>query len=120
MKRHHKAVIEKTGKGNEFLGWVDLPSEIDEELINSIENIASKIREKAEVFVVMGIGGSYLGARAVIEALSNNFALLSPGKNPVIVYAGQNIGEDYIADLLKVLDDKGLCYDRNFKIRNNN
>ncbi len=106
MNQNHKAVLDKTGKGNEFLGWVDLPSEIDEDLISSLESVAAKIRDKAEVFVVVGIGGSYLGSRAVIEALSNNFAMLSPGKNPVILYAGQNIGEDYLTDLLKVLDVK--------------
>jgi len=106
ITQHHKAVINKTGKGNEFLGWVDLPSEINDELLSSIENVAAKIRNKAEVFVVVGIGGSYLGARAVIEALSNNFALLTPDKNPVILYAGQNIGEDYLTDLLEILDVK--------------
>ena len=106
IDQNHKAIINKTGKGNDHLGWVALPSEIDEELIISIKKTATCIAKKAEVFVVIGIGGSYLGARAVIEALNNNFSMLSPGKNPVILYAGQNIGEDYLTDLLKVLDKK--------------
>ncbi|MEZ5081868.1 MAG: glucose-6-phosphate isomerase [Bacteroidales bacterium] len=104
IKKHHKAVLDKTGKGNDFLGWVDLPSSIDKHLISSIEKTAKSIRDKAEIFVVIGIGGSYLGARAVIEALQDNFAALKSRKNPYIIYAGQNIGEDYTAELIEVLD----------------
>ena len=107
MSQHHKAVLDKTGAGNDFLGWVDLPSSISDELLSSIESVAASLRKKADVFVVIGIGGSYLGARAVIEALNHNFAALGTGKNnPLILYAGQNIDEDYMADLLEVLDKK--------------
>ncbi len=107
IDKSHKSILNKTGKGNDFLGWVDLPSQISEELITSIEKTAKVIKEKAEVFVVIGIGGSYLGARAVIEALSSNFeSLKGDRKNPLILYAGQNIGEDYLYDLLDVLDKK--------------
>ncbi len=107
IDRHYYSILHKTGKGNDFLGWVELPSEIDEGLIHSIEQIADKIRKKAEIFVVIGIGGSYLGARAVIEALSHNFQFLKKdNKNPLIIYAGQNIGEDYLAELLEILDHK--------------
>jgi glucose-6-phosphate isomerase len=107
IDRYYYAILKKTGKGNDFLGWVDLPGEIEESLIHSIEQVAEKIRKKAEIFVVIGIGGSYLGARAVIEALSHNFQQLKKdNKNPLIVYAGQNIGEDYLADLLEILDHK--------------
>jgi glucose-6-phosphate isomerase len=107
IDRHYYSIMNKTGKGNEFLGWVELPSELDELLIHTIEQIAEKIRKKAEIFVVIGIGGSYLGARAVIEALSHNFQhLKKDNKNPLIVYAGQNIGEDYLAELLEILDHK--------------
>ncbi|MCF8405521.1 MAG: glucose-6-phosphate isomerase [Bacteroidales bacterium] len=107
ITRNYKATLEKTGKGNEFLGWVDLPSQISDDLLSSIENVAEKIRSKAEIFVVIGIGGSYLGARAIIEALQNNFAALDhKNKHPFIVYAGQNIGEDYLAELMEVLDRK--------------
>jgi glucose-6-phosphate isomerase len=107
IDRHYYSILNKTGKGNDFLGWVELPSQIIESVINSIEQHAEKIRKKAEIFVVIGIGGSYLGARAVIEALSHNFqGLKKDNKNPLIVYAGQNIGEDYLADLLEILDYK--------------
>jgi glucose-6-phosphate isomerase len=107
IDRHYYSILKKTGKGNDFLGWVELPSEIDEALINAIEQLAEKIRKKAEIFIVIGIGGSYLGARAVIEALSHNFQFLKKtNKNPLIVYAGQNIGEDYLVDLMEILDHK--------------
>jgi len=104
---HHKAILDKTGMGNDFLGWVDLPSNMSEEMLDSIEKTAATIRKKADIFVVIGIGGSYLGARAVIEALNHNFANLAPDtNNPVILYAGQNIDEDYMVDLLEILDRK--------------
>ena len=107
IDKHFKALFNKTGKGKNFLGWINLPSEIDENLIKDIESDAKKMREIADVFVVIGIGGSYLGARAVIEALSHNFNnLLETGKNPLILFAGHNIGEDYLADLLDILDKK--------------
>ena len=107
IDQSHRITLEKTGKGNEFLGWVDLPSSMDDQLLTSIEKVAKTIREKAEVFVVIGIGGSYLGARAVIEALQHNFAMLSgDNKGPAIIYAGQNIGEDYLVELLEILDKK--------------
>ncbi len=106
MKEHYAALINKTGKGNDFLGWIDLPSEIDNILIERIEKVAARIRNNSKVFVVVGIGGSYLGARAVIEALSNSFSHLEKDTgNPLILYAGQNISEDYMVELLKVLDD---------------
>ena len=107
ITQHHGAILNKSGKGNDFLGWVDLPSTIDNQTIEFIEQSAKKIKEKADVFVVIGIGGSYLGARAVIEALSNNFALLAEKREfPIILYAGQNISEDYLHDLLELLDRK--------------
>lgn len=107
IDKHFKTLFNKTGKGKNFLGWINLPSEIDKNLIKDIESDAKKMREIADVFVVIGIGGSYLGARAVIEALSHNFNnLLETGKNPLILFAGQNIGEDYLADLLDILDKK--------------
>jgi glucose-6-phosphate isomerase len=104
---HQGALLNKTGKGNDFLGWIDLPDGTDEALIRSIEEDARTIREKADIYVVIGIGGSYLGARAIIEALQHNFSGLqdkSGRKSPFIVYAGNNISEDYMADLLDILD----------------
>jgi glucose-6-phosphate isomerase len=103
----HSALLNKSGKGNDFLGWVNLPSEIDSGLLDSIQQVASSIRKKAEIFVVIGIGGSYLGARAIIDALNHHFAALKSGsENPFIIYAGQNISEDYLVDLLEILDQK--------------
>ncbi|MBN2174663.1 MAG: glucose-6-phosphate isomerase [Bacteroidales bacterium] len=107
IEKIHQSIINKTGKGNDFLGWVELPGNIDEELISSINRTANKLKSNTEILVVVGIGGSYLGSRAVIEALSHNFSLLNPRKNyPMVIYAGQNIGEDYLNDLLEVLDKK--------------
>ncbi len=106
INKHYNSLKTKTGKGNEFLGWIDLPGEFDEELIDRIEKVAANIRKNSKIFVVIGIGGSYLGARAVIEALSNSFSHLEKDSgNPVSVYAGHNISEDYMVELLKVLDD---------------
>lgn len=106
MSDHYNSLKNKTGRGNEFLGWIDLPNEIDNVLINRIEKKAIQIRNNSKIFVVVGIGGSYLGARAVIEALSNPFSHLDKEDgSPVIVYAGQNISEGYMVELLKVLDN---------------
>ena len=96
-----------TGKGNDFLGWLHLPSSISETDLNDIQATANKLRGKCEVVVVVGIGGSYLGAKAVIDAISGTFdSLESNRKNPVIVYAGHNIGEDYLYELSSYLKGK--------------
>jgi glucose-6-phosphate isomerase len=100
-----KALLEKTGEGNDFLGWVHLTSTIDEALITKIISCAEKIRKQSKVLVVIGIGGSYLGARAMIDALSHQFSGLLQ-KELTIVYAGNNLSEDYHADLLDLLDEK--------------
>lgn len=101
----YNTIYNRTGAGNDFLGWVNLPSEIDENLIADIEQTAAALRRKSDIFVVIGIGGSYLGARAVIEALQNHFAPLS-GEKPLIVYAGHNMSEDYLSELMALLDKK--------------
>ncbi len=96
-----------SGKGNDFLGWLTLPSEISETVITDIESTAKRLRDKCEAVVVVGIGGSYLGAKAVIDALSSSFDWLdSSRKNPVILYAGHNIGEDYLYELSSYLKGK--------------
>jgi glucose-6-phosphate isomerase len=105
IDNHFKAIFNKTGRGNDFLGWVDLPDGLDDNLITRIEKLADTLRQKSEVFVVVGIGGSYLGARAVIEALSHHFQHLKDN-GPVILYAGHNISGDYLTDLLEILDEK--------------
>jgi Glucose-6-phosphate isomerase len=96
-----------SGRGNDFLGWVNLPSSVTPEEIADINATAEKLRAKCDVIVVIGIGGSYLGARAVIDALSSSFDLLQTNrKNPIVLYAGQNIGEEYLAELLETLKGK--------------
>lgn len=93
--------------GNDFLGWLHLPSSITSEDILDIKNTAQVLRENCDFIVVAGIGGSYLGARAIIEALGNSFDwLLTERKNPVILYAGNNIGEDYLSELSTLLKGK--------------
>ena len=103
----HEALENGTCPGNDFLGWLHLPSSITPEFIAELQSVANTLREKCEVVVVAGIGGSYLGARAVIEALGNSFAwLVQDKKNPTVVFAGNNIGEDYLAELTDYLKDK--------------
>ena len=107
VKEAQEALENATCPGNDFLGWLHLPSEITEEFLNSVQAVANTLREKCEVVVVAGIGGSYLGARAVIEALGNSFAwLVGDKKTPVILFAGNNIGEDYLAELTAYLKGK--------------
>jgi glucose-6-phosphate isomerase len=94
------------GKGSDFLGWLNLPSSIKAADLKDIEKTADKLRE-CEAVVVIGIGGSYLGTKAVVEALNNSFDWLEKERrNPVLLYAGHNIGEDYLSELGKVLKDK--------------
>lgn len=97
-----------TGAGADFLGWVKLPSSTSHELLNEIETVAARLRKGNDYVVCIGIGGSYLGAKAVIDALSNAFSPYLPGEtdNPKILFAGQNIGEDYLYELQKLLENK--------------
>ncbi|MCF8387498.1 MAG: glucose-6-phosphate isomerase, partial [Bacteroidales bacterium] len=107
IEKHFEALYDRSGKGNDFLGWMDLPTGISKERIDDINATAERIRDMAEVFVVIGIGGSYLGARAVIEALGHHFYELKKEKDyPLVIFAGQNISEDYLANLLEILDEK--------------
>ena len=102
-----KTIYDKLGAGNDFLGWVTLPSEMTKDFIKDIKNQAELLRKKSEVFVVVGIGGSYLGARAVIESLTHQFSsLINKGDETQIVYAGHNMSEDYLVELLELLDNK--------------
>ena len=95
------------GAGNDFLGWLHLPSSITDAELADIENTANVLRSKCEVVVAIGIGGSYLGTKAVVEALNNSFDWLqNDRKNPVMLYAGHNIGEDYLYELSEVLKGK--------------
>lgn len=105
-----KSLKNGTCKGNDFLGWIDLPAEITEEQLEDIKSTAAELRARTQVVVVIGIGGSYLGARAVIEALSDSFHNYTDTGMKVI-FAGHNIGEDYYSELMKYLEDKefGIC-----------
>ena len=107
VKAAQEALENGTCEVNDFLGWLHLPSSITPEFLNEIQAVANTLREKCEVVVVAGIGGSYLGARAVIEGLGNSFAwLVNDKKNPTILFAGNNIGEDYLFELTSFLKDK--------------
>ena len=101
----HDSILNRTGRGSEFLGWHNLPSSLSEQCIIDIKDTAAKIRKKAKFFIVIGIGGSYLGARAVIEALQSPFDAYQESTNPKIIYAGHNLSEDYLHDLLALLDE---------------
>ena len=101
MEKLHKG----NGAGNDFLGWLNLPSTTDEALIADIE-AAARALQGCEYVVAIGIGGSYLGAKAVIEALSDSFACFKPANGPRVLFAGQNIGEDYRYELMELLKGK--------------
>ena len=110
LKPDGKAALDKltdgTGLGNDFLGWVKLPTETSDELLDDINATAARLRELCDVVVAIGIGGSYLGAKAVIEALSGAFDSYRPNTGTKVLFAGQNIGEDYLAELQDFLKDK--------------
>ena len=94
------------GEGNDFLGWLRLPSETSDSLIEEISSTAAQLRSLCDYVVCIGIGGSYLGAKAVIEALSDSFATLKQHNGPQVLFAGQNIGEDYLYELQSLLSNK--------------
>lgn len=100
-----KHLYDRTGRGSDFLGWIDLPENIDPGLVHNIRKDAARIREQSDVAVVVGIGGSYLGARAVIEALSGPFDQYDESRTRVL-YAGHHLDEDYHHALLQYLKDK--------------
>jgi glucose-6-phosphate isomerase len=103
--RHLEILNAGTGQGNDFLGWLNLPDDIMVQL-DRIQKTADHLKKVSDTTVVIGIGGSYLGARAVIDALSHSFAQLQSKKHHDVIYAGQNICEDYLADLLEILDNR--------------
>ncbi len=108
-KKCNEALHNGSGKGNDFLGWLNLPSSITADELADIQATANKFRSTCEVVVLVGIGGSYLGSRAVIDALSNSFDWLQHNRqSPVVVYAGNNIGEDYLVELLDYLNGKSF------------
>ncbi len=103
--RHLDILNAGTGSGNDFLGWLTLPDDIMPQ-IERIEKTAAKLRSVSDTTVIIGIGGSYLGSRAVIESLSHSFAQLMKDKHHDVIFAGQNISEDYLAELIELLDNR--------------
>ena len=102
-----KVLVERTGAGNDFLGWIDLPVDYDKEEFDRIKKAAAKIQSDSEVLIVIGIGGSYLGARAAIEFLRHGFYNNVPKevrKTPEIYYAGNSISPSYLQGLLDELE----------------
>src|SRR5699024_8099366 len=102
---------EKTGAGNDFLGWVELPENYDKEEYLRIKQCAEKIRQDSDVLLVIGVGGSYIGARAAVEMLNHSFSHLQTKEErnaPQIIFAGHHLSSDYISDLLEVLQDKDV------------
>jgi glucose-6-phosphate isomerase len=109
VKLAHEQLRNGTGAGSDFLGWINLPTDYDKEEFARIQRAAAKIRSDSDVLVVIGIGGSYLGARAAIEMLQHSFYnVLSKEqrKSPQIFFAGNNISSTYLAHLLQVLEGK--------------
>lgn len=101
-----KSLHAGTGKGNDYIGWLSLPSSTTEDELRQINEVATELRGKSDVVVVVGIGGSYLGAKAVIDALNHTFADELSAKNPKIIFAGHNICEEYHSELLELLETK--------------
>ena len=100
-------IHQKSGKGNDFLGWTDLPGRINDGDLSSIQSLAKEFSDKVKVLVVIGIGGSYLGAKCIIEALTHGFEIYRTShRYPVVLFAGNNISEDYLKELLEILDDQ--------------
>lgn len=101
-----QTLLAGNGKGNDFLGWVNLPEETDADIVARIKADVARLAPKSQVLVVVGIGGSYLGARAVIEALQSEFAMADGNGHPYVVYAGHTLSEDYCHQLLSFLDSR--------------
>ena len=107
----HQELQENKNKEEEFLGWIDLPTKYNKKEFEKIKKCAKKIRENSEILVVIGIGGSYLGARAVIESLTHTFYNLLPKeerKSPQILYVGNNISGKYLEDLVELIGNRDL------------
>ena len=112
IKVAHKMLQEKSGDGRDMLGWLDIPSNRNEEELNKIKEAALKIQKQCDVFVVVGIGGSYLGAKAMIDIFTNNFSNMLPlseRKFPQIIFAGNNMSGKYLRNLVEFLEDKDIA-----------
>src|SRR5690625_1600490 len=107
VQHAHENLHGKNGPGNEFLGWLDLPETYDKEEFSRVKKAAEKIRKDSDILLVIGIGGSYLGARAAIDMLTHSFPDMLPDK-PHIIFAGHHLSSTYIRDLMDVLEDKDV------------
>jgi len=111
ISRIHKDLYERAEKEDDFLGWLQLPSNYDKKEFERIKKVAKKTKKDSDIFLVIGIGGSYLGARAVIEALSNTFTNYIPegkNRNPKVIFVGNNLNPDYINDVIEYISDKDV------------
>ncbi len=108
IKTIHKNLHEKANDEKEFLGWLELPTNYDKEEFERIKKVAERIKSDSEIFLCIGIGGSYLGARAVIEALTHTFYNYEKRNTPQILYAGNNLSPNYINDIIDVIGDKNI------------
>lgn len=104
LTAYHSALLQKSAEGSDFLGWTDVASRSNTQTLAYIQGLADDLKTKSDIIVVIGIGGSYLGARAVIEALQSPFDWLQARQNPKIIYAGHQLSEDYLFQLLQVLN----------------
>jgi len=112
LKSAQRMLYDGTGKGADFLGWLDLPQNYDKEEYARVKAAAEKIKKSCDAFIIVGIGGSYLGARAAIEMLSNNFRNLlgkNDRKGPMVFYAGNNISASYTSELMDLVKDMDIC-----------
>jgi glucose-6-phosphate isomerase len=105
----HQKLYDATGQGNDFLGWVNWPVEYDKHEFIKIRDVADKIRSTSEVFLVIGIGGSYLGSKAAIDALNGNFFNELDSKSPRIYFVGNNLSAQYLQDILHLIEKKDIC-----------
>ena len=107
LEKSNALLHNKQGAGSDFLGWVNLPSSTTGDQLTDIGTTAGRLASKAEIVVVIGIGGSYLGARAVLDAMKSSFDLIaSKRRDPIVVFAGQNLSEDYVCELLETLQKR--------------
>ena len=105
----HKTLCDKTGEGNDFLGWVDLPVSFDRAEVAQMKKAAEKIQSMCDILIVIGIGGSYLGARAAIEFIHGNYYNNKPKKTPDIYFVGKDISSSHLQDILDICEGKDIC-----------
>jgi len=111
VKKNHYLLHNKEGAGSDFLGWIDLPDNYDTEEFEQIKKYSQKVQNDSEILIVIGIGGSYLGTRAVIDALTNTFnnqMCKKKRKKPMVIYAGNNISSKYLTDLLQLIEGRDI------------